>query len=288
MPSLNFRLGAPELLVDIGALPGLRGVELRDGALWVGALTTHSELVSAPAARAHLDALPQAARHIGHTAIRNRGTTGGSIAHADPAAELSAVVAAAGGRIELTSRTGSRQVAHDEFVLGPYLTTRSPGELVTAVHLPVDPALRWGVAEITRRSGDFALAGAVVGVSTEAANVSDARVALFGVEPVPRRLRDAEAALVGTAVSHTTAALALDGLELAELELDDPTVEGYRRHLARVAVEQALERALARAEEPSLSSARAQRSPSSSTAGSTSCASPRGSCSPTSSGTSSA
>ena len=244
VPSLNFRLGAPELLVDIGRLPGLAGVEAREGDLRVGALTTHSALISAPTAREHLDALSQAARHIGHTAIRNRGTAGGSLAHADPAAELSAVVAAADGRIELTSRTGTRQVGHDEFVLGPYLTTRRPGELVTALLLPLNPTMRWGVAEVTRRSGDFALAGAVVGISVEDGSVRDARIALFGVEPVPRRLHDAEAALVGTDGSSGGAAAP----DSVELELDDPVAEGYRRHLAGVVVDQALERALARVE----------------------------------------
>lgn len=244
IPALNFRFGAPELLVDVNALNSLAGIAVNERQLRIGALTRHAHLITSDVATSHLPVLQQAARHIGHTPIRNRGTAGGSIAHADPAAELPAILAVLDGEIELSSTSGTRTVPFSDFALGPFTTTRRPDELVTSLNLPLHNGFRWACAEITRRSGDFALAGAVAGVTLTGDNhIEFARVALFGVEPAPRRILELEHAARGAALDELTERLRSASAELDIGPRDNPE-HGYRHHLALTAAQMALEQAM--------------------------------------------
>lgn len=196
VPLMNFRLSRPRHLVDINWLPGLDGVEWDpdQGRLRLGALVRHQVLATHPLVRRHLPVLAEAAGHIGHWAIRSRGTLGGSLAHADPAAELPAAMVALGARFCLRSQSGERWVDAGEFFQGLYTTVLAEDELLTAVEVSVDPSARWGFYEIARRVGDFALAGAYARRRGGAIDLT-----WFGVGPKPFTVElqagEAEAAL---------------------------------------------------------------------------------------------
>jgi carbon-monoxide dehydrogenase medium subunit len=156
IPSLNMRLSSPELLVDIGGLKDLRGISLQNNLLRIGALTTHAELESSAEVRKHVPLLAQAVPHVAHAAIRNRGTIGGSLALADPAAEYPAVALA----LEATIVTSERKIEAEKFFKGLYETALKPGELLTAVEFPIaKPSDKPVFLELTRRHGDYAIVG---------------------------------------------------------------------------------------------------------------------------------
>ncbi|MFN3615176.1 MAG: FAD binding domain-containing protein, partial [Rubrimonas sp.] len=160
VPALNLRLIEGPLLVDIGRIDALRGVALADGALRLGALTRHAELAIHPLVAAHAPMLAQAAPLIAHAAIRAKGTLGGSIAHADPAAELPACLLALDATVEAQGPQGARRIAAADFFLGMFRTALAPDEIVTAVEVPLAAAgRRHAVRELARRSGDYAIAG---------------------------------------------------------------------------------------------------------------------------------
>jgi carbon-monoxide dehydrogenase medium subunit len=183
---MNLRLAAPEVLVDIGRCEELRSVRSDGASLAIGALTTHAAVETDARVAAQCPLLAEAVRYIGHRAIRNRGTVGGSIAHADPAAELPIVLAALEGEVTLTSLRGSRRVAATEFFQGFLTTVTEPDELVTEVLFPT-AVVRSGYAfaEFARRPGDFALVSVACRVAGDGNSVSDVRVALGGVGAVP-------------------------------------------------------------------------------------------------------
>jgi carbon-monoxide dehydrogenase medium subunit len=196
IPSLNMRLSAPELLVDITGLASLRGITLEQGVVRIGALTTHTDIERSAEIPKHVPLLAEAVRHIAHPAIRNRGTLGGSIALADPAAEYPACLAALDATVVLQSKTGERMVRAEEFFKGLFEVDLRAGELVAAVETP---ALlkdeRWVFLELARRHGDYAIVG-LAGVTKNAGR----RLALFGLasKPVllkPRSLDEAKASL---------------------------------------------------------------------------------------------
>ncbi len=183
VPLMNFRLNRPELVVDINNLADELGqVTDKGSVLKIGALVRHHELLTNPLIQDRVPVLAQAARQIGHWAIRQRGTIGGSVVHADPAAELPAVLVALSATIVAQSRRGERRMGTEEFLMGYYTTVLDSDELVLAIEVPV-PLSRLGFYEVVRRPGDFALAGAV-------AEIKGANAALtwFGIESRPRRL----------------------------------------------------------------------------------------------------
>ena len=160
LATLNMRLSQPALLVDIGGLDALRGIQVQEGTLRIGALTTHSEIEASALVARHAPLLAQAAPHIAHRAIRNRGTFGGALAYADPAAEWPACVLALGGTLVLDSAAGTRRVAAADYFLGLFATARRDDELLVACELPCLPAgERQVFAELARRHGDYAVAG---------------------------------------------------------------------------------------------------------------------------------
>jgi carbon-monoxide dehydrogenase medium subunit len=181
MATLNLRLSKPELLVDIGGLDELRGIRLEDDAVCIGALTTHAEVAASPAVRQHLPLVAEAIRYVGHVAIRNRGTFGGSLAYADPAAELPACSVALNATITIAGRAGRREVAAEKFYKGMFETALNAGELLVEVRLPKQkPPQKWGFAELSRRHGDFALAGLAVVTTHDGDRIVDARLVYIG------------------------------------------------------------------------------------------------------------
>lgn len=177
IPSLNMRLSSPELLVDITGLPGLSGFSLQGSALRIGALTTHAQIEKSEQVKRHVPLLAQAVPHVAHAAIRNRGTLGGSLALADPAAEYPAVAVALEAVFELKSIRGERRVDAVNFFKGLFETQLRPGELITAVEFPVAKAGdKSAFVELTRRHGDYAIAGLAA---------HNSRFVFFGVGTMP-------------------------------------------------------------------------------------------------------
>lgn len=197
VPLLNMRLARPTLVVDVNALRGLDRIELTRGGVRVGALTRASRAERDPDLARAAPALAAALAYVGHPQTRTRTTIGGNVAHADPASELPAVLAALDGSVDLASASSTRTVGWDEYFLGPYWTSRRPEELVVGVSFGAPAGFRWAFVELARRHGDFAIAGACVGLRVEGEAVVGARVALCGVESVPVRRPGAEAVLCG-------------------------------------------------------------------------------------------
>lgn len=205
VPMLNMRLARPSTIVDISRIPDLRKIEVDPGGVTVGALTTHHELARRPELSA-VAALPGAVAEIGFPAIRHRGTIGGSLAHADPSAELPALLLALDATVELASTGSRRTVPIDDFLVGYYSTSRRPDELITSVKVPVATDLRTGFCEFSRRPGDFAIALCAVATWQSVAGSRVGRVVVGGLDVRPIRVPQLEELLV------TDPAAALDAV----------------------------------------------------------------------------
>jgi carbon-monoxide dehydrogenase medium subunit len=210
------RLDAPSLLVDINAVPGLDGVARKSGAIEIGSMVRHAAAQRSADIAKSAPLIALALPHIGHPAIRNRGTIGGSIAFADPAAELPACLLALGGEVDMTGPGGRRTVKADDYFKGLYETALGPRDILTAVRVPASTAsTRVGFAEFCRRHGDYAMVGLAACAQADGSALRDVRLAYFGVGATPVRARKAEAALSGGApdearVNEAVAALAGD------------------------------------------------------------------------------
>ena len=250
VPMLAMRLTRFEHLVDLNRVPDLAGITRTNGTLTVGATTRQVELERSSEVAA-IPLLGLAAPLIGHFQIRNRGTVGGSIAHADSAAELPAVALALDATLDVAGPSGPRQVAAADFFTGTWETAVEDGELLTAVHFPVwSGRTGFAVDEVARRHGDFALTGVVCGVVIgDSGTIDRAAIALFGMASTPVRAADAEAALVGSASGD------VDLTEIGQLavrELDPPAdihaSSEYRSAVGAYVVERGLARALEEAQ----------------------------------------
>ena len=198
LAGLNMRLSAPKLLVDIGDVKELRGQSYADGMVRLGALTRHSELLTSDLVRKHLPLLRKAAPHIGHVAIRNRGTLGGSLAYADPAAELPACTVALAATLVIGSLAGERDVKAEDFFKGLFETDLQTGELIVAVRFPVTPAgTSVEFAELSRRHGDFALAGLAAVATLQGERIDETRLVYFGCGDRPKLATAVSAAVKG-------------------------------------------------------------------------------------------
>ena len=227
--TLNMRLSAPKLLIDINALDDLKRVTRTGDMLTIGALVRHAEAEHSDMIARGAPLIARALPHIAHPAIRNRGTVGGSIAYADPAAELPACLLALGGEVEIASAAGRRRVKADDFFKDLFETALGPGDVLTAIHVPAARAeSRYGFAELARRHGDYALVGLAAAARADGTVVKDVRLAFFGVGPTPVRARAAEAAVERG--EDAVAALAQD---LAPPD-DVQASAAARRHLAGV------------------------------------------------------
>jgi carbon-monoxide dehydrogenase medium subunit len=208
--TLNMRLSAPSLLIDINGLGGLDHIEAKDGTVTIGALTRHTQAERSDAIARHAPLIASAMPHIAHPAIRNRGTIGGSIAFADPAAELPACLLALGGEVEASGPSGKRTVKADDFFVDLYETALRPGEMLTAIRVPAASAeTRTGFAELARRHGDYAIVGLAATARAKGQGLADVRLAFFGVGNTALRARKAEAALESGDVDAAVAALDL-------------------------------------------------------------------------------
>ncbi len=235
VPLLALRLSLPSVLVDINPIAELQGVSRIDGATRLGAVTRQAQVLRDPLVARHVPGLAMATRFVGHHQTRNRGTLGGSLALAEPAAEYPATALALGARMQARSRAGERTIEADDYFLGPYSTALQPDEILTAVDFPDWPAgARTVVNEVARRPGDFALVGLVCALSVDAGKIARAGVSWFGMGPTPMRSRRAEAALTGQAVEGLDLA-GIAELAVADTEpLDDIHASGrYRATVAR-------------------------------------------------------
>jgi carbon-monoxide dehydrogenase medium subunit len=237
VPLLAMRLARPAVVVDLNRIPDLAYVRPVRGGLAIGAMTRQRAVEHDPRVAARAPLLREAVRWVGHPQIRNRGTIGGSLAHADPAAELPAVAVVLDAQLVLASARGTRTVPARDFFTGYLTTALNPDELLVEVRVPaLFAGTGWAFLEVARRHGDFALVGAAVLLRGDAdRRVSDARLAFVGVSHGPVRVMDAEQALVGRQVS---AAVAAEVGRLVEAALDPPddihATARYRRHVAGV------------------------------------------------------
>jgi carbon-monoxide dehydrogenase medium subunit len=250
VPLLNMRLARPQALVDLNRIPGLDGIREEDGRLVIGAMTRQRDVEKSNLVARAQPLLKEAVHQIAHPQIRNRGTVGGSLAHADPAAELPAVALALGAEFQATGPGGERTVPAEQFFTTFLTTTLQPDDVLTAIRFPKQvPNSGWSVKEVARRHGDFALAGAAVTLSLDGDRCSDARIALFGVGATPVRAREAEDALRGESASDMAldAAAAKASSQIEEPLTDIHASSEFRRHLAKVMTRRALAQAVARA-----------------------------------------
>jgi carbon-monoxide dehydrogenase medium subunit len=208
--TLNMRLSAPSLLIDINGLSGLGGITVKGGAVEIGALTRHAQAERSDVIAKQAPLIARAIPHIGHPAIRNRGTLGGSIAFADPAAELPACLLALDGEIDATGPKGKRTIKAQDFFKGLFETALGPQEVLTAIRVPVaGNAARVGFAELARRHGDYAIVGLAASARANGKGLSDVRLAYFGVGSTPVRAKKAELALAGGNIDAAVEALDL-------------------------------------------------------------------------------
>jgi aerobic carbon-monoxide dehydrogenase medium subunit len=248
MPMLNFRLVAPSLLVDLRKLAGLDRIDIAADGVRLGAKVRWRDIERDARLRTAHPLLAAAIAHVAHYQIRNRGTVGGSLAHADPAAEMPGVAVACDADLTVVGLAGARRIGAADFFLGPLTTALEPDELLVEAHLPPWPAgRRWGFEELSRRRGDFALAGVALFYDEDAQGAArDAHIGIIGAGDRPRRVFEAEAALNGRVVDEAAIAAAAGAAAASVEPFDDLHASAaYRRALVGTLVERALRRASA-------------------------------------------
>jgi carbon-monoxide dehydrogenase medium subunit len=244
LATLAFRLSEPSTLIDISHVPELRGIAEAGGAIRVGALTTHAELGAGELVRRHVPLIAQAVPLIAHAAIRNRGTIGGSLAFADPAAELPACCVALDATIVARSASGERRIPASQFFTGLYATALTGNELIAAVEFPAaKTGERTAILELARRSGDYAMAGIAARAKLAGTTIVEPNLVFFGVDDRPVSAVNAASAVAGKAITPETIAQAQTALDS---DLDPPADQHgspeMKRHLARVLLARALNR----------------------------------------------
>jgi carbon-monoxide dehydrogenase medium subunit len=250
---LNMRLARPAVLVDIRRLPGLDRIAVHDGAIELGAMVRQRDAELSEELARTCPLCVAALRQVGHPQIRSRGTIGGSVAHADPAAELCAVALALDGVCHLASSTGNRTVPAREFFLAPFTTAVRQDEVLVALELPRQPSgAGWALNEIARRPGVNALCGVVAQLAVDGdGQARDVRIALFGVGPTPLRAPEAEALLLGRPPDDETLSTAA---QAAAAGLSPPSdvhaSSEFRTHLVEVVTRRTLKEALERVRTP--------------------------------------
>ena len=235
MPAMNLRLISPELIVDIGELAELRGIVVKQGVLTIGALTRHVDLLKSAEVIARAPLLADAVAHVAHPAIRNRGTIGGSLAHADPASELPACMVTLGATIIARGPGGERRIAANAFFAGIYETVLSPQELLVAVELPAAPTHSTHFFhEFARRNGDYAIVGLAAQAIVRGEQFADIRLGFFAVGDRPLLAKSASRLIdVDITPAVLSEASSLLGEELDPPE-DQQATPAMRRHLAKV------------------------------------------------------
>jgi CO/xanthine dehydrogenase FAD-binding subunit len=242
VPLMNIRLSQPAVLIDLNRVTALDYVTKEDDRLEIGALTRHRAVAESKLVQERFPAAAQAAGHIGYPAIRNRGTIGGTLAHADPVAEMPCIAVLNDCEIVATSSSGSRTIRASDFFHGYFTTSLEPTEFVSSVRFTSRPASHgWGFSEFARKSGDFALSAAAVDVIFDGGAVTQVSIAIAGASDRPVRAPLTEAALVGTTLSRSEIEQAVSNLSS---ELDPPSdahaSSDFRTHLAQIMTERAL------------------------------------------------
>jgi aerobic carbon-monoxide dehydrogenase medium subunit len=255
VPMMNFRLARPEYVIDLNRIAGLDGITEQDGVLIIGAMTRQRSLERSEVIRQDYALLLEAVQLIGHMAIRNRGTVGGSIAHADPAAELPAVLLVYGGSVTAQGPNGARQIPATDLFLTYFTTTLAADEILTDVRFPRWPqGTGWCFLEESRRHGDFAMVGVATLLTLDATqHCTHAAVALTGVGGAPYMVTEAADILVGHVPDTARiAAIAQAASTGVEPESDIHASAAFRRHLSGVLTRRALHKAVERAREAAL------------------------------------
>jgi len=248
MPLLNMRLARPKVVVDINRIENLNYVRAANGVIVIGANARQRALHDQPLVAERIPLLREAAYYIAHPQIRSRGTICGSLAHADPAAELPALAVALDAELVLTGPKSTRTVSSNAFFLSFFTTDLRPNEILTEARFPAPPKdMAWSILEVSRRHGDFALVGIVAGLSLDQNRefITGARLVYFGVGPIPIRVKEAEAALVGQrsgdAVFEAAAQIASEGIDPSN---DIHATVEYRRAVAGTLTRRALRAAV--------------------------------------------
>jgi carbon-monoxide dehydrogenase medium subunit/6-hydroxypseudooxynicotine dehydrogenase subunit alpha len=249
VPLLNFRLARPDHIVDLGRVPGLAYIRRRDGVLRIGAMTRQATLEVSPLVASHWPLLTEALSLVAHAQIRNRGTVGGSVAHADPAAELPVAFAALDASFHVRSQRGTRMIGWRDFFVTHLTTSMEPDEVLVEIEVPPVPeGAGHGFEEFSRRHGDFALGGAAALVTLDQNHIQAARIALLAAADTPLRATEAEASLTGQAPTEEAIAeaarIAVIGVEpTGDIHGDTEYRHGLIEAMVRRALKQAGERA---------------------------------------------
>jgi carbon-monoxide dehydrogenase medium subunit len=250
IPILKLRLAAPESVIDIGRIAELKGISVSDGAVRIGALTTHAQIASSSDVRQHAAGLAEAAAQIGDPAVRNRGTIGGNIAHADPASDLPTILVALGATVHTIGPKGARTIAAGEFFKGLMTTALATNELLTAVEVPrLGAGQASAYAKFAHPASRYAVVGAAAVLRVKGGVCSGATIVAGGLTPAPRRLEAVEAALNGRTINAETIAKAAAGTAsgLGDDVLGDIYASAeYRKSVAHVWVRRAISAASAR------------------------------------------
>ncbi len=250
LPVMKARLAQPRVLIDIARVEGLSGVSESEGAIRIGAMTTHAEIERSPLVQEKCQALAEAAGAIGDMQVRNRGTLGGSLAHADPAADYPAAMLAAGAEIVAAGEDGERAIGVDDFFTGTYETALAPTEILTSVRIPLPPARGGGAyLKAAQQASGFAVCGVAAQLTLgEDGAVASLRVGVTGVASPAYRAKSAEAALIGGAPGAEEVRAAAAGAGEGVEAIDDFYARAdFRRHLAGVYAARAIAKALERA-----------------------------------------
>ena len=250
IPAMKLRLASPRTLIDLGTIPGLRGVRIDGDTLVIGALTVHADVASSDLVRKRLPGLAEAASVIGDVQVRNRGTIGGSVAHADPAADLPVILTALNASFVLQSLSGNRAVVADDFFTDFYTTAMTAHEVLTEIRVPL-PAAGSGTAyvKLPHPASGYVVVSAGVLITRQASgSCASARVALGGLGSGPVRARATETGLQGKSLTpEVIAAAAAKAIETADPVEDSYASAEYKRHVATVYTRRAIEVAAARA-----------------------------------------
>jgi aerobic carbon-monoxide dehydrogenase medium subunit len=247
VPMMAFRVASPSLLVDLRKLAELRQIKITTDGVTLGAMVRWCDILEDARLKTSHPLLVAAVEHVAHYQIRNRGTAGGSIAHADPAAEMPGIVVTCEAQIAVMGKAGARTIAADDFFRGPLMTALEPGEIITEIRLPAWPTKRrFGFQEFARRRGDFAMAAAAVFYDDDNGKARNAHVGVIGVADRPLRLSSVEAVINGQKIDDAVIAKAEAAASAAVDPADDIHSSGaYRRALVGVMVERALRDAAA-------------------------------------------
>jgi len=253
LPVMAFRFASPSVLVDLAGVPGLKDIVPDDEGVWIGAMVRWVDIERSACLRTACPLVPAAVEHIAHYQVRNRGTIGGSLSHADPAAEMPGIIITCDAELEVVGPAGARRIPASEFIIGPLTTSMADDDVLTRIRFPAWPsARRWAFTEFSQRRGDYAYAGVALYYDEDAeGKMANAHIGVIAAATLPCRLHEAEQALNGKrlddALIEGVSQLAANGFPAQE---DPHASAAYRRSLVATLVEQTLRQASTRNDHP--------------------------------------